>query len=476
VKHKLKTWALRSLVAALSLGLIVLVAGNVWLNTAGGKGRILTKVAAYAPGENASSGVITFFPWNGLTVRNVQLGEMFVAKAVKAEVKLASVLTKTIEISEVRFVEPVIRVTPAPQVVPVPVPAGKVRTDVVLADGGEKAGRMGQTSQTGLTQEKAAPAPVDVSRRVYLIARAAIEGGELVVLDEAGNERFCFAGLSMDVDLSDAKNLVGDVRAEKVRFEGQVLATNGSGRLEVSGAMVRLADMRSEFGGGTVSGAVSLAPRNPGAPFQVQVALVDVNVPELLAGRLDGVFPATLEAGKLNGEVRVQGYLQALAGAMAQMIVTVDGAEVRVSPSMADSLRGVETNADGLVLFEPIEVDVAVANRQVILRKLTLRSADTVLKSLGTMSANGDLNLSNRLYVDETLSGRVAALPFVDLGGSGLFFRDFLVQGNVRYPVSDFWQSGMMRPVREVISNLQKVAAVRRGGLANSLLPVEIED
>ena len=107
--------------AALSLGLMVLVAGNVWLNTAGGKGRVLTKVAAYAAGGDASSGVITFFPWSGLTVRNVRVGEVFVAKAVKAEVNLASVLTKRIEISEVRFVEPVIRLTAAPQVVAVPV-------------------------------------------------------------------------------------------------------------------------------------------------------------------------------------------------------------------------------------------------------------------------------------------------------------------------------------------------------------------
>ena len=468
MKRKLKTWALRVLLALPLLCLLALLAGNVWLNTASAKSRIIARVAGYAPGEEASIGTVTFFPWSGLKVREMRLGERFYAEAVVAEVDLRSALTKRIEIDELRFVKPVFSLTPS-------FPSPVVQTSSMMEPLPQAPPEITQVvphrEPTPLRSRSIAPdevpkppvPPVVSSRRVVMIMRAAMEEGELIILNPEGGEAVKLSGLSMDVDLSTASAMAGVLRMKEIEFRGRGLASNGVAHLQVAGDMVQLSKMSADCQGGKISGMLAFRPRLPGAPIQVEVKATGVQLESLwhqIGGSLDEV---ELVSGSADAELRMQGYLRALPQSVAEVKLTVNDGRVKLANRTVG--RGVESAPDGSIQLEPVTLGAVFAGGQITLREATLRSGNTVVKSLGYVSTKGDLNLSTRLYVGEgmhqSLSNRVASLKFADLDRSGLFYRDFLVRGNVRSPVSDFWQTGELLPMKQVIGNLQNLAQAK---------------
>ncbi|MDG2124072.1 MAG: hypothetical protein P8J87_10265 [Verrucomicrobiales bacterium] len=443
----------------------VVPAVNVVLMLPAVKSRVEGKLAVVA-GSPVTAGSIRYWPWSGVTMRELVVagggripgGVSVAVEAVVVEVALGSVFSDDIEVPLVRVVRPVVEIEwrkaepavvaavrpaeerPKVEVVPPRVAEPEEPREapvVVVAREGA-----GNTSGEG---EAARPAEVKRERgRQLVLGVVEVLEGRVAVKREGRQEALLeVEGIELETDLSDrgdgdsGRGMTGTCAIGAIEAGGRLKVEDVAGEVVIGGGVVRLKGVNAKFGGGVVEGEAAMSPGAGGLPFELSVKAKGIDLGVLTAAGVEGLegLEGYRFGGVLEGEANLSGYGMAAASWRGQGGVKI--AELGIS------------GGGTAVELKPVEVSGTLRDGWMNLDRFYAHSDALALRASGGGWADGRIAVNLRVFVDrevakavtkklEVLGGGVSS-GVRELEGTHYAYRDVAVRGTLGNPLLVLW-------------------------------------
>jgi len=423
---------------AFSLLVAVYLGINLYLQSDTVQGRV-REAASEALGGPIVMGGTSFTPWGGLSLSDIELRDpgtgdvLFQADRLRFQVPLLPLLSQRVVITSASLLNPTIawqegRTTwrmPSPKVTERPIPRDP---------------------------ETPGSKPSRSSYRVE-VQTATITNGSFVLRNSNGQQAAVLTGIQVRSKIANPQEVSGTFRCAQIRL--------GSGfflrEVEVPFAWkeggLELTPISAILGDGQLTGSVEVDQGT--GMMQSAFALEGASVPALLS---DANVPSGRAEGLLRGQAQLTGSLQdaaSLSGSgFAELI------ESKLEPVEFIRQVGQLFRIDELQLLSLSEArsDFLIADQQVILQQLTLKSENLQILAEGTMDFEGNMNLPARLLLNEKLQRNLRAMLGKNLEPApeeGYKQITFSVTGHVSRPQTDL---------------IEKVSGVRIGSEVGNIL------
>lgn len=405
---------------------------NIYLQSQGLQARICS-AASSAVGKPVSIQGAHYTPWSGFTVNGIMVPQLqatgappeFEAESINFRFAFFQLLRGRLVVKEVLVNSPVL--------VSISLPRenlagrGEVPSEAVIPAAPAASSRGGLEITVPEPHQPPAPSLMEV-RRVK------IQNGRSQVFDSKGGCLFDLNGIEAEVDILPTGTLAGKFLVGEVSAGTSVHPRRISGTFTFEKGRLEIPDIRGAWADGRITGTFQL---DPALGFSATAAADGVLVKKL-------ADDAGISADGARGSLFAKGSLRGLPGATESYSGEVEAnlQEARLQP--LDFIRqiGDLMNIQELQMLElkTAEGRFVIRDRQVVVEKLILESANLFLEGTGPVGFDGKIKLKSRLHLNEKLRRDLGGLlgeNFEDSERAGYRFVPFSVTGSVSRPKTD---------------------------------------
>lgn len=499
---RVRKWLRRLLKLFLLGALLAFPLGNLLLNLPPAKAKLTRLVSR--PGQPVEIGRISYWPWSGLRMHRVRVGETdppLLETEVRASVAPLRLLGEyfrgdTITIDELRCHDPKItllmpeaqaeveRPTVAqteglvsPGSAPLtaangnPEPAPAEDPDAVVAPSAPD----GASAAAGGKPVKPAVVSRPPQRGGVQFGKISVLGGEIVIRDgPSDREMVRIASFELDYSpsIGGQSDAVATVRAGEVSLLGFQLAPTATADITVKSAGIEIRNISIPVLDGAITGIANVYG-TANWPFQAQFGASGLSLSELPAD-LTKQLPVAVTGGEAGFRMRLRGYAKAPGETRGRLFAEASGMSVRAVDSAGALGRFFSLDDSGAVAFEEADTTLDFVGGTLLLSEASLRSGATWIKAAGEINRRGTLRAVARIYgAGDHLQGleRMARARrgeeqserglLVPMPGTDWRFHDFLIAGAASRPQFDFWNTGSFSPMEELLEEFS--AAIPAG-------------
>ena len=382
------------------------------------------------------------YPLGAIRAGNIKAGNpggitSFSAVSITIHPDLLELLQGRVVASGITIKSPALRIPsiPEPRALPVGLEIGlsgstpPTPSATVISESAQKP----QLSSTSVTSGSTAPhLPL---RKIRIL------GGDFSYIDPKGRPILTLKGVSLEGALTNTKEThwKGSLNAGAAAIGTAVVVRNLKASLTAPEDLsaLELSPFAASFGGGTLSGKISLTSLQGIPSYSLSVQLADSRLGKLLA---DASAGGSTAEGTITGELLLTGNVG--NGSTMNGNGNLVCKEVVIEPVSFLKQIGQILNVDELKLLRLAEGKCLfrVDQGRFVVDDLLLRSENLVLAATGPVDSSGELNLDSRLLFNEKLAGRLRGLlgnkltPAPEQGYSQISFR---VTGPALNPKTD---------------------------------------
>jgi uncharacterized protein involved in outer membrane biogenesis len=451
-----------ALLAATLLGL------NLYVQSQGTQARIQQELSQRL-GMPLRIQRISVTPWSGLKLSgiviprtSVEKGQAFLtAENLQLRVRFRSIFWRPLVIKQIALIKPAVvwpqdetgkwRLPNAPAALtgsqPVP------ETQSAAVPGASAEGEPPQSSAPIVPRKDArnsGDATTPQVKRVNLI------NGSFHFLDRQDRNVALFDGVQFYSSVRDAGSIRGEARVAKIALRDRVFLSDLYSPVRYDADGLSLSTLSAHIAKGKLTGSFEIQPQAENSPFTVNAAFQNVQADQLVT---QAGGPHEIVQGLLEGTLNASGNTaDALSG--EGTIALRDGhvQQFTVLAAIGQLLQIEElTQLD----LEQAEAKFHLANREVLIDELLLRSPNLRLSAAGSVTFDGKLALNSTLSINEKIRGQLfrgIRENFVATNEPGQYALPFRISGTIDRPTTDL----MERAVGTDLKNL--------GGVIDALL------
>jgi len=408
---------------------------NIYLQSQGLQSRICSAASA-AVGKPVSIQGAHYTPWSGFTVNGIMVPQLqatgappeFEAESINFRFAFFQLLRGRLVVKEVLVNSPVL--------VSISLPRenlagrGEAPSEAAIPAAPASPSRGGLEIAVVPEPHQAQPPASSLME----VRRVKIKNGRTQVFDSKGGCLFDLNGIEAVVDILPNGTLAGKFLVGEVSVGTSVHPRRISGTFTFEKGRLEIPDIRGTWADGRITGTFKL---DPALGFSATATADGVLVKKL-------ADDAGISADGAKGSLFAKGSLRGLPGAPESYSGEVEAnlQEARLQP--LDFIRqiGDLMNIQELQMLElkTAEGWFVIRDRQVVVEKMILESANLFLEGTGPVGFDGKIKLKSRLHLNEKLRRDLSGLlgeNFEDSERAGYRFVPFSVTGSVSRPKTD---------------------------------------
>lgn len=456
----------------MALLVIALLAVNLYVQSHATQERIQQELSQRL-GTTLRIQRISVTPWGGLKLKGITMpqdegmgrGDFLRADTFRLRVRLASLFSRRLVITEVSLVKPT--------VVWAQNESGKWRLPSLLpaeratlpADAGAETAPRAEPAATPGSGGEVAAGETEGAEQPFTpeVRRVNLTGGNFHFLDAKNRPVATFEGVRFRSDLRDATALRGNANIAKVSLRERFFLEELQTPLEYDPEQLDLAKITASAAGGEVAGRFTMEPANPESPFKVMVKFRDLQADRLIS---EARGPVGMLEGKLDGHLEASGKTSDPNALSGSGEIHLREGQVRQYSLLVTLGQLLQIEELTHLRFEEATVKYHIDPGVITIDQLILNSPNIRLSAVGTIGFDGKLRLDSRLALDERIRRqlfRQISDNFQSVEEAGFAALDFKVSGTVERPKSDL----MKKLVGSELKDLSGVISSFLGGRDN---------
>lgn len=301
-----------------------------------------------------------------------------------------------------------------------------------------------------------------------------IRKGSVTLLGNDGSDGIArLRNVEMRVDLSGEQP--GTFHALRADVLGRLRISDIRAAVAVDGGAIRLQEIRANWGGGGLGGAVQVGLTQPGVPFSADLNSVGLTPGAFIkpAGEVDAATRSALESA-ITVRLRLAGFARSLDTVRGALLC--EGLQLPVAALVpGDSADGIGGQA-GILDFEIARILFRLSRGAIVFDDVHFNADTVVIRAAGSIAPSGELNVAVRTYVPAAAVTALGAfmsgwpeerlLHFTGLEHTDYIYRDALLSGTVGAPAVDLWQEGRFLPLKALLGEIRSLreAGTRSAG------------
>ena len=399
---------------------------------------------------------ISVTPWSGLKLSGIlipqatpTLGQPFLrAQDFRLHVRFRSIFWRPLVIKEIALVKPAV-IWPQNE-------RGKWHLPLTL-----RPAEPDVTPSTNTTAPTAMPtiATADASSETPSgaqspkysgpqVKRVNLIDGSFHFLDRQNRNVALFDGVQFFSSVRDIVSIRGETRIAKIALRDRVFLSDLRSPVHYDPEELDLSALSAHIAKGKLTGKFSMETQAENSPFTVHAAFQGVQADEIVT-----------EAGGPRGVIRgvLEGSLDA-SGNMADVLtgegrIALRDGQVKQFPVLAAIGQLLQIEELTQLDLEQAEAKFHLANGEVLIDDLVLRSPNLHLSATGSVTLDGRLALNSSLQINEKIRGslfRGIRENFVATGEPGQYALPFHISGTVNRPSTDLMQRAVGAELRDL--------------------------
>jgi type II secretion system protein N len=394
----------------------------------------------------------SFTPWSGLRLTGISVpqsdaaadGNFFEAAAFTARLRLAPILRRRLEITQVGLETPKVtwRQTAQgewrlPQRAPPPESAPAPSTAAV------------ETPASATPSAQAEQPPAQTGGFEVSVSRLKISDGTFDFLDNHSKRLASLSGVDVTCPVADKEKIEGKASSEKISIKDHVFLEKLRTPFSYAGGTLLLPAISTSVADGTMNGSFKMQTDSADSPFSTSVKVQNVNLDRLIteAGGTSGQV-----SGRFNGFLDVSGMLanaKSLSG--SGQIVLMNG-QIQQYEFLQMLGKGLQIEELMQLTLRNAQADYRIENGDILLDQLLLESPNLKLTAQGTVHLDGALDLRARLTIYPKISHqlpRIIAENFTPVENSDQRYVDFDVKGTISKPKTNLLERMVGRKIEK---------------------------
>ena len=444
-------WILAALVVVCAAALLSV---NLYVQSQGTQARIQQELSQRL-GMPLRIQRISVTPWSGLKLSGIvipqaspSLGAPFLrAQDFRLHVRFRSIFWRPLVIREIALVKPTV-VWPQNE-------AGKWHLPLTLRPS-ESEVTPSESVTSPATVPTIAPnpsseVPAETASEKYggpRVKRINLIDGSFHFLDRQNQNVALFDGVQFFSSVRDVLTIHGETRIAKIALRDRVFLSDLRSPVRYDPEEIDLSALSAHMAKGKLTGTFSMQPQAENSPFTVHAAFQGVQADEIVT-----------QAGGPRGVIKgvVEGNLDA-SGNMADVLtgegrIALRNGQVQQFPVLAAIGQLLQIEELTQLDLEQAEATFHLANREVLIDDLVLRSPNLRLSATGSVTLDGRLALNSSLQINEKIRGslfRGIRENFVATDEPGQYALPFHIGGTVNRPSTDLMQRAVGPQLRDL--------------------------
>lgn len=433
----------------LAAGVILVIAANLWLQSSEVQKR-LRQAVLEATGLPVKVQTTYFTPWRGISLSGIDIvdlddepDEFLHIDKIRLRIRLLPLFSRNLIVEEVVLEEPSLtwRQTPdgiwqVPRNQAPPTPPA-TRPESIVEASPESTPVIPELDAS--SEPAASPPPPQQQRTDFKVSVESIraENASMAILNRLGDRIIEIRGLHSRSELR-GEEAVGTVTARELRIGPSVTLSDIQGSFTFEDDALTLSPLTGRLAGGSAEAFVRLLPGFPEVPFEATLRVRDASIRDLLR---DASLPAQDSGGTVSGDFELSG--NALDDQTFRGFGSVQADQARFEPVDFLVQLGELLRMDELQLLELHDADArfTIADQQILIEAANLRSENIIIRGVGPISFQGDLELDGLMVVNEKLQNDLRGLLGDNFRASDEFPGSkelgFRVEGTVARPTTD---------------------------------------
>jgi hypothetical protein len=293
---------------------------------------------------------------------------------------------------------------------------------------------------------KATPRPGNA--RTAQIKRVNLIDGSFHFLDRQDRNVALFDGVQFFSSMRDVASIRGETRVAKIALRDRVFLSDLRSPVRYDPEGLGLSSLSAHIAKGKLSGSFDMQPQAENSPFTVKATFQDVQADQLVT---EAGGPHEIVRGVLEGTLNASGNTaDTLSG--EGTIALRDGhvQQFSVLAAIGQLLQIEElTQLD----LKQAEARFHLANREVLIDELVLRSPNLRLSAIGSVTFDGKLALNSTLSINEKIRGQLfrgIRENFVATGEPSQYALPFHVSGTIDKPTTDLMERAVGADLKDL--------------------------
>ncbi|MEY2492041.1 MAG: hypothetical protein QOH24_992 [Verrucomicrobiota bacterium] len=406
---------------------------------------------------------ISVTPWSGLKLSGMVIpqtsalkGQAFLtAQDLQLRVRLRSIFWRPLVIKEIALIKPVV-VWPQNE-------SGKWRLPVTVGAAESQASPPAEQAQSTATpsaiieggplQSPAQVAPKKNERSAdnaatTQVKRVNLIDGSFHFLDRQDRNVALFDGVQFFSTMRDIASIRGETRVAKIALRDRVFLSDLHSPVRYDPEGLGLSALSAHIAKGKLTGSFEMQPQAENSPFTVNATFQDVQADQLVT---EAGGPHEIIRGVLQGTLNASGNTaDALSGEGTIELRDGHVQQFTVLAAIGQLLQIEElTQLD----LQQAEAKFHLANREVLIDELVLRSPNLRLSATGSVTFDGKLALNSTLSINEKIRAQLfrgIRENFVATDEPGQYALPFHVGGSIDRPTTDLMSRAVGADLRDL--------------------------
>jgi type II secretion system protein N len=475
---KLSRFLLVGLGAVLALGIILLLAVNLYVQSQATQARIQQELSQRI-GTSLHIRRISVTPWSGLKLSGITIpqtnptvvGDFLEAKTFRLRIQFASLFSQRLVIKEISLIKPNVvwrqnadgkwrlpeLAASSTKLVNTP-----ESTSFIASPPQPASSSGGITAKATASRSKGAPVEPKTENKkpstfVPEIRRVNLADGGFHFLDGNGHVVATFTGVDFRSSLRSATAVRGTVKIAKTSLRDRFFLEQLQSPLQYDPTALDFSQVSAQAAGGQITGGFSMRPQEQESPFTARIRFHDLQADRIVT---EAGGPKGIVQGRLEGRLEAAGKTADANALIGQGEIYLRDGEVQQYSLLIALGQILQIEELTQLHLDEAHVRYHLSPGLVTIDDLLLHSPNIRLSATGTITFAGKLRLESQLAVNEKIRGqlfRAIRDNFQPTSEPGYGAVAFQISGTVERPKTNLMDKLVGRDLKDLGSVLNSL-------------------